>query len=471
MIHSVEAGHGLNPNSLQSSFKDRGKRLHYVESNVPQAGLFLEVEKIKAKGPEEEKLYMLPDTGFQVKTQVDLLLNNLSSGVTLESSYAQLKQDIQGFKTEYLVEAPVFPIVLEKAMYEGEMRLVGNLYAGKPMSDATSEIEREGVVKDSIKKIEKWALNAAPGSMAVMASPAGWSGYQARGDNLEALNKADIMFRHAKEVKYPDSQTYCYQIQPDGSVRGFTLKTDMTYGENKKLLTELGVSPDAFPHMNNTQNGIKEVVANVVFIDPKENKSIEDIANTIRHIKVSETAYMDTMGQNRTFGEMMGLLKNPKALWTLDETTKKLVDEFTDYATKKMANPDGIQRRDLEIALGYTVLQLMDKVRPPVKTQKMEKGSSYTPDNLNSAPTPFDPRRTLKDMQEIGGCAGGGNKDGKMTVQSITPRLADILNPDKEWFNCPKCKYQAHGPVGDQCPGCNLTKEQYAAEEGAVMCD
>lgn len=39
----------------------------------------------------------------------------------------------------------------------------------------------------------------------------------------------------------------------------------------------------------------------------------------------------------------------------------------------------------------------------------------------------------------------------------------------KEWFNCPKCKYKADGPIGNTCPGCRLTKEEYV-EGGGQEC-
>jgi len=41
---------------------------------------------------------------------------------------------------------------------------------------------------------------------------------------------------------------------------------------------------------------------------------------------------------------------------------------------------------------------------------------------------------------------------------------------EQEWFNCPKCKYQADGPIGNECPGCHITKEAFV-EEGGVNCD
>lgn len=40
---------------------------------------------------------------------------------------------------------------------------------------------------------------------------------------------------------------------------------------------------------------------------------------------------------------------------------------------------------------------------------------------------------------------------------------------DQEWFSCPKCKYKANGPVGNTCPGCGLTKQEFA-ENGGEIC-
>jgi len=70
-----------------------------------------------------------------------------------------------------------------------------------------------------------------------------------------------------------------------------------------------------------------------------------------------------------------------------------------------------------------------------------------------------------------GSCGSTGNKDGFTTgnVFAKGSGLNSLLS-EEEWFNCPKCKFQADGPVGNQCPGCGLTKEDYAKETG-VSCD
>jgi len=47
------------------------------------------------------------------------------------------------------------------------------------------------------------------------------------------------------------------------------------------------------------------------------------------------------------------------------------------------------------------------------------------------------------------------------------------INSEAQHFICPKCDFHATGPVGNVCPGCNLTKEDYvkeAAKNGVEIC-
>jgi hypothetical protein len=92
-----------------------------------------------------------------------------------------------------------------------------------------------------------------------------------------------------------------------------------------------------------------------------------------------------------------------------------------------------------------------------------------------------------KEVEEkkVGCGSSGGITFGKDTLSLISDAssTARILqnsvaqfgignggSDTQEWFTCPKCRYKADGPVGNQCPGCGLTKEQYVEETG-VSCD
>ncbi len=420
-----------------------------IKRKVPD--LAYEVAKIRFSG--DEALYLLPGTGFHVDLQVNLLLSNLSSGVSFEDSMGQIGQDVQGFKVEYLTEQPVFPIVLDKVLHEGRTRLVGKLYGGKPVVESTSADERDGVVRESIQKIEERLLKANPGSLAIMTSPKGWSGYQSREGILEKLNEADVFEGRAKEVRYPDSQTYCFQVQEDGKIRGFTLKTDMDIFQNEKLLNKLGVSSEHFEENLDYRSRIKQAVRNLVFIGPEKNLKIEDIAQKIQQIAGKETAYIDSLDKRRNFSEMMQLLHNPEPLWALDEKTQDLVDQFTQYASYRITYPDERLKRDIEVALGLTVMKLMREVRPPKPRIEMQDRAK---NRLNSPMSvALDPRGTLEEMQQLAGCAGGG-KD-KDTVNSITPRAGELGDKKILCCTCPFCKEKVEAEIKDgtiTCPKC-----------------
>lgn len=71
-----------------------------------------------------------------------------------------------------------------------------------------------------------------------------------------------------------------------------------------------------------------------------------------------------------------------------------------------------------------------------------------------------------------GSCPANNKNKNSLTSSNLLSRnsfLNDLFS-DQEWFHCPKCDYQADGPIGDTCPECGLTKQKYAEETG-VSCD
>lgn len=416
----------IQAKQLRNEFANsRGLQPVEAESFVPT--LAFEVKKIR-RSSEKEALFLLPKTGFQVEGQANLLLDNLRFNVPIEKSFQQIEQDIQAFKTEYLVEGPVFPIVLEKVKREGKTRIAGKLYGDKLWLDATDAKERDGTVKESVAKMEEILVNAQPGTTVAMASPDGWSGYEG--------------------IKYPDSQLYAITVLPDGKLRGFTLKSRMTLSQNEALLAKYGVLDSQAPKDIDPKNRIKQVVGSVVEFSSKEKKSIEDIAQDIKQIMGQEVAYVDSSKKERIFSEMMQNLKNPEPLWTLDETTKRLVDGLKEYVSFRVKNPDRQMKRDIEVAMGYTVLQLMHAVRPVERKSGMRIGVSYSIDR-RIQPI-FNPQETLEEMQKIAGCAGGGN--GDTTINSITPRNAVFSSEGKVGDNC-SCGANLDNHY--HCPGCD----------------
>lgn len=392
-----------------------------------------------------EKFYKLEGTGFNIPLQVNQFASDLQAGLregkrfneVYDGSFQKIEQDIQGFKTEYLLEGLLFPIVLDKKVVNGTERVVAPLYNDKLLVDTTTEQERNGSVKNSLVKVENFLLTASPGSIAVMSSPDGWSGFNG--------------------IEYQDTQTYVWQVQKDGNVRGFTIRTDMTLAQNKKLLIGLGVDEGRL-NGKNKEEEIANIVSNPVFLDSREKGKdweIEDMVDVIRYVKGSEVAY-----KGKKFDEIYATLKNPDHLWTLDNATKNLTDNLKEYIRMRFLG-GGIRREEVEAALGMTILMLAQKIRGSSE-EKYQKIAPNTVDYASFG-------KILADLRSLPGCNGGGKKFGSI-IDSVTPRLAKTPG-EQEWFNCPKCGYQADGPVGDSCPNCRITKEQFSVESGQEVCD
>ncbi|HUD44439.1 MAG TPA: hypothetical protein VMR41_02770 [Patescibacteria group bacterium] len=374
---------------------------------------------VEAYERQEEDVYLLPKTGFNVRDQVQQLKRDFIQGKLQGENTADIvdgwlqktSQDIQGFKVEYLCEGPLFPIVLDYANVDGKKRVVAPLYNGKLLVDTVSPKERKGSVARSVKEVENFLLEAAVGRMAVMTSPDGWSG---------------LTDPQGNKIKYPDAQTYVWQKQEDGSIRGFTVKTDMTLKQNEELLEQLGISKEQLGYRLQDgewkdQLGIEDrlstIVESVAYLRP--GASIEDIVARIKQIKKSEVAFTDTKGESRTFTEIFQTLKNPQNLWTLDEQTQKLVETFNIYVQRQLRSGYITEEvmENIETALGMTILDLAGRINPSVQTQK-----------LNSAP----PQMILSMVQAIGGCNGGGidsansGNSGNVIVNGITPRNGEV---------------------------------------------
>ena len=66
--------------------------------------------------------------------------------------------------------------------------------------------------------------------------------------------------------------------------------------------------------------------------------------------------------------------------------------------------------------------------------------------------------------KEAGSCPIKSNNVFNQGFENINNMM------ESEWYTCPnqKCGYKASGPIGDTCPGCGLTKEEYAKTSAQV---
>lgn len=428
---------------------DPSIRINLEQAIVPFSQ---EVDQIKTATQFEIKpWYLLPNTGFNVALQVNQFMADLQkSGNNREafnSDFQKVEQDILGFKTEYLCEGLLFPIVLKRQIVGGEEKIVGGLYADKPLENTVDSQERHGTVKNSVIKVADFLKTAPRSSIAVLTSPEGWSGLT--GPNGRAIN-------------YADSQTYIWRVMEDGTPMGFTVRTDMNLEQSKKLLIHFGKDPQ---NLQDQHSDISQITNAPVFLPalPGANTwQFEDVVNVIKTVKGSPFAY-----KNRSFDEVYNSLQNPEALWTLDETTKELTDQLKSFLQEKL-ELGTLTRQDVEIAIGATVLKLAAKIRPQFHSSHNAEHKVDPSIRINlNAPIfgaekpmfrpihPWDYLALLKDVQKLPGCNGGGDEN-TMFNGTISARYAlaeKTLN-----CKCPFCNMQVDAIISMGkiiCPKCD----------------
>jgi len=391
---------------------------------------------------EESNWYLLPQTGFNVTLQVDRFEKDIKSGNSLDQAFQKIEQDIQGFKTEYLCEGLLFPIVLDKQIVNGRQRIVAPLYGNQLLVEAVSEKERRGAIKKSVEDVEEFLISAPQGSMALLTNPDGWSGYSG--------------------ITYQDTQTHLWRVMEDGKPMGFTVRTDMTLAQNQKLLEYFGKE---LIKRGSTEDQLVEIVSTPMFIRSypgQKQWQFEDLVDIIKYTKGSDVAY-----KNRPFSEIYQQLQNPQKLWTLDTTTQKLTNELKAFIQGRLAG-ESYKRQDLEIALGITILKLVQAIRQPQLNYPSARTSYQLDIHPKQALAGY--RTTLSIVQMLPGCNGGGglNQGAEVFVfaGSLIPRLAINIpftqNEDTSDFPCggtkkdgSPCTYIVkYGSGIRKCPEC-----------------
>ena len=131
------------------------------------------------------------------------------------------------------------------------------------------------------------------------------------------------------------------------------------------------------------------------------------------------------------------------------------------------------QKRKALNALENISIEVRRKLETPQKGNVVYL-SEYIPPSLGAA---MQMKKYTVEAPKVAGSCGVSQRLESNNIFSNINYTANSAigsknaDKDKEWFTCPKCNYKADGPVGNMCPGCGLTKEQYAQESEAEICD
>ncbi len=366
-------------------------------------------------------------------SQMELLVNPADRD-EVAAWTQKTKQDLLGFKLEYLSDHIVYPCKYERSTSD-PTRLENQLYGNADMVETVSEKERNGSVVRGLHDMKSFFLDedTPDGAIAVMTSPVGPSGLQTD---------------DGKAISYPDSYFFIMQKQGE-TVNNYTLKTNFSIPECREALFRLTgkrLSPTA---------PLEEYVQTIAKIKPGDHGALPTVSDIVGVLELvrPEYAFKPEGKEEKTpWRDVYADILQGEQLYAFNQKTQDIIEEFEAYGLE-----GGHSKEDLQKAVAATILR-MSKVFF-VDEQK----SQPTTGDLH-ADTWTDVRATtpistfggaLDAASERPGCAGGGSTSSS-AVNSITPRLG-TSNSDEYGdlsFNCPHCGSTNTRPSGEFIENC-----------------
>jgi len=330
--------------------------------------------------PPEVNIFFLPETGFDIRLQMDTLPQSRSPE-DIDLWLKLTREDIKHFWLEYLAKLKVLPIPI--GIVNG--KVVAPEYNNATLSDKTSAEERRGSVKRSVGKIEEFLVRAKPGSVALLTSPPGWSGLT----NSEGL-----------PISYPDTQTYIFYKESKNKVTGFTLINNMDLIENEELLTSFS-DKKADPSLP-TPERITSITDSPLFFesDGKYSFNPEGVIRAIHAL----------LPGSFNLSQALYLLDNLDDLShiTSHQYVESLITNF-EAAVRAIPKEANIPEVAANL-LGLTILEISG-------TTRTNTAPIYY-NHQNYLAPPRDYQEELRFLQAQGGCNGGGKKTGTSIIQS-----------------------------------------------------
>lgn len=391
--------------------------LMYAQEKQNNNALALEMAYLRRNWEREglvNNWFDLPETGFMINTQIGFLAQDLQSArSSIESKkisqgwLEKTEADMRSFILEYLANRLVFPIYYTIEEIDGKPSIINTLHGQqKKLKDTISKKERNGAVWDTfVNTVEPFLLKASDGSIAVVDSPSGPSGFVDEG---------------GKPITYPDSQTYILQKRGNEIV-GFTIKTDFTLQEHAELLKRLRrYSGQEEPHFTKLEDFITQPA---LFAHAQMPLAIKDVVNIMRDVRFGLSGGSLYAFEKKLWSEVYADIRRGSDLWRYDSMTDEYIADFKQYFLEH-----NWSYQDLKEALASTIL----RISRFVKGKDRKVGGAYDSGRYYSY------GNVLHDVQMIAGCAGGGSKN--KLIFSLTPRIGTTRLDRSLEEDCLECQ-------------------------------
>lgn len=366
-------------------------------------------KELSCKTPDS--VFLLPNTGFSVDSQITLNIASFENRHSIEQFQTEIieknKEDLVSFYWEYLKKEPVLPIPLSISE-SGD--IICPRYGNAKLYETVSEKERGGSVKKNIEKLNEVLPLSSDGTSFVFTSAPGWSGYDG--------------------ISYPDTQTYFYQ-KTGNSISAMTVVTSMTLEQNKQLIEKL--TGTTFKDEQETETLTKTTGTLMSF----SSLSVHELINEIEGITKKDLEHIHQAADT-----------NP----VIDDVISNILYNFEIFVQQNIFDMSEASQKLLKQEMGRVVLQMQNVTARGVLPQT---NSDYT--------------KSLSEVQEIGGCNGGGYMETPFGPRAVEYDFsiwgvcvfARCSNPEKQkWLGpchiCEHCDTLIRS--GDTTPGKIVSK-------------
>mgnify|MGYP001604765724 FL=1 len=287
---------------------------------------------LESQFTNEEKVYLLKKSGFNVLLQIE----GLAVSQNIDEFLQKAEADLKGFHYEFLAREPILRHTYEIKELNGTKRVTSPKYADVPLDDVTSGAEREGALKSGVDTLVQNLPEAPVGSLFVLTSPSGWSG---------------LVSPEGKEYVYPESQTYIYKKTSKSEIEAITLRSDMTLPEHERLL---GITP---ANDQSIRERVKTVASTVSYIPPSEEATFKETAKTISKIMSTNNVWIDA-NQTHTLEDILEAIDSRHNQDELEENTQQAIEDYKDFVRQNIAEVSNESLKEAAIALGKTVMRI-----------------------------------------------------------------------------------------------------------------
>lgn len=426
----------------------------------------------------------LKDTDWNSELEINTLFKNynryIREGKTpqeaLQGSFSTVEQDIRTFTLEFIQAKLIIPFLV--SLDPSSQYSILSKYDNRPVVLQTSSQERLGANLDAAKAIDAFMKTAPKGSVAIVNSPPGETGW---------------FDRQGKPIIYTDNQMTVYIKGEDGSFRAFTIVSDLNYDQSRQYSIGLGVNEQSLGGVSEMEK-LANIVRNPITLSfrEKDQSPVDCVVDKLLSIRGTGKIRIQKKDGNFEFkpvSELMEGIARREDMLLFCEEAEQVISQLRKYFFAQVNNLGNfdIQKEASEI-VDKAILEITRINRPKSSKTEIKKTSSSSTSYFRSTSQPSyapvvsewmqrDYRPEIAYLENQKGCAGG-SRVGTFSIGSSTVisfggvsssgarlfgRASTSLESDSKgslYFNCPFCDGENKRPYGGYVYFCQHCKKE-----------